>query len=729
MESERSPLRPYQYTALGDEEIRVLVLEPDAPGSPLRGRLLHVRLPAQELAVDVSSGEESHEDVEAETPETDLPADIEHKMADQRDPGTGRSASPSSTQSGMSLREQHTVYEAISYTWGSNEKPYRIIIGEQNYVDITLSLHEALQQFRYPDMQRTLWADALCINQADAAEKSIQVGKMGDIYRSACQTVVWLGESEGHDWLAVALLQMFWQWPWDHKQNVSSNDMHEALLGVQHFCTCCPVVDARTCGSSAYVRAAEGLRYLLNRPWFSRLWILQEVSLAPDLIFQTGTHTTYLFLIEWFITSIGWGAQQTDSRWFDRGPLRQLDTLTLMHVSDIVSTCQVSDLEESESFLTTLLKSFSKGCSDPRDRIYAVRSISDIRSYPELSPDYNLGAGKLFRMVTAAYLLDDVEHRPHQSLLLAMVPLTRSSSSAAVPSWAPDFHNVTPYYQVMHDRYFGGSSAPFQTDALRCQYICENHTKVGSEIELAGRAFGKILDVLKQSELSGLLTREAVDLSRYDSVDLALPEVIDSTTFLLWVLRCGAFIGRWRESLLALPGQSLEFPLNRRDPENGLRRRARQSLDYPLALVDPPMYTFNVRSIAGKCSSSDATRESMHELLEAMSESVGETWNGLSVAKARYLLCQRNGLIGEVGHNRILAAVSTTDGTLLGWVPKLAEVGDEVCIVYGAPYPFVMPRCPERPANELVGDAYFDGLTETLAIGTDIDRCGHLRFC
>ena len=94
-------------------------------------------------------------------------------------------------------------YEAISYAWGSGLKPDCIIIDDKHSLPITASLHDALQRFRLPGMVRRLWADAVCINQSDLSEKAVQVGLMGQVYASAAQVLVWLGESLGLDELEL----------------------------------------------------------------------------------------------------------------------------------------------------------------------------------------------------------------------------------------------------------------------------------------------------------------------------------------------------------------------------------------------------------------------------------------------------------------------------------------------------------------------------------------------
>lgn len=79
-------------------------------------------------------------------------------------------------------------YEALSYSWGT--------AGDEEYIHITdlASTHDtpawlkirknlaaALRHLRYPDRPRTLWIDAIYINQADIEERGRQVKRMSQI--------------------------------------------------------------------------------------------------------------------------------------------------------------------------------------------------------------------------------------------------------------------------------------------------------------------------------------------------------------------------------------------------------------------------------------------------------------------------------------------------------------------------------------------------------------------
>ena len=84
-------------------------------------------------------------------------------------------------------------YEALSYVWGSEDKPKSITVNNQN-LHITQNLYMALLHLQDHLCSRVIWVDAICINQKDDEEKSAQVALMGQIFRSAEATRVWLGE-------------------------------------------------------------------------------------------------------------------------------------------------------------------------------------------------------------------------------------------------------------------------------------------------------------------------------------------------------------------------------------------------------------------------------------------------------------------------------------------------------------------------------------------------------
>jgi hypothetical protein len=87
------------------------------------------------------------------------------------------------------------TYKALSYTWGDSADTVPIILNDRT-VYITRNLKEALQCLRNLQIAVPVWVDAVCINQADDAERTTQVQLMRQIYQTADEVIVYLGHAE-----------------------------------------------------------------------------------------------------------------------------------------------------------------------------------------------------------------------------------------------------------------------------------------------------------------------------------------------------------------------------------------------------------------------------------------------------------------------------------------------------------------------------------------------------
>ncbi|KAH8591877.1 heterokaryon incompatibility, partial [Bisporella sp. PMI_857] len=86
---------------------------------------------------------------------------------------------------------------ALSYAWGETTTTHHVMI-EGKRLPITANLDKALRRVRRNNQDLYLWVDAICINQDDTAEKENQISMMFQIYQSATQVVVYLGEHSDH---------------------------------------------------------------------------------------------------------------------------------------------------------------------------------------------------------------------------------------------------------------------------------------------------------------------------------------------------------------------------------------------------------------------------------------------------------------------------------------------------------------------------------------------------
>ncbi|KAH9206220.1 heterokaryon incompatibility, partial [Leptodontidium sp. 2 PMI_412] len=146
-------------------------------------------------------------------------------------------------------------YEALSYTWGDATKCQTIECNGKNF-GVSQNLFDALINIRLSDKRRTIWIDALCINQENDAEKSEQVRYMYAIYRAATRVIVWLGiEADDSDFTMRAMAF------------VGSRKNRATIMRRDHNHECLVQL----------ARLIKGIETLTTRPWFFRSWIRQEV--------------------------------------------------------------------------------------------------------------------------------------------------------------------------------------------------------------------------------------------------------------------------------------------------------------------------------------------------------------------------------------------------------------------------------------------------------------------
>ncbi|KEZ39436.1 hypothetical protein SAPIO_CDS10154 [Scedosporium apiospermum] len=96
------------------------------------------------------------------------------------------------------VTSDENAYTAISYVWG--EKRYSnliCVLSEESYLYIGSNLYSLLKNLRQADEVLCLWVDAICINQDDITERNRQVHQMCDIFSSARETIVYLGDADG----------------------------------------------------------------------------------------------------------------------------------------------------------------------------------------------------------------------------------------------------------------------------------------------------------------------------------------------------------------------------------------------------------------------------------------------------------------------------------------------------------------------------------------------------
>ncbi|KAH6714388.1 heterokaryon incompatibility protein-domain-containing protein, partial [Leptodontidium sp. MPI-SDFR-AT-0119] len=147
------------------------------------------------------------------------------------------------------------LYDSLSYVWGNPEEKLPIFIHKLKF-DVTVNLRAALSRLRNHSVERILWIDAICIDQANQEEKEHQIQSMAKIYGQANRVVVWLGEAADDSDLAFEEIRIA-------RGKKSANSLDSEKI-------------------------QQAVLALLQRPWFRRIWILQEVAAARNVLIMCG---------------------------------------------------------------------------------------------------------------------------------------------------------------------------------------------------------------------------------------------------------------------------------------------------------------------------------------------------------------------------------------------------------------------------------------------------------
>ncbi|EUC32189.1 hypothetical protein COCCADRAFT_37857 [Bipolaris zeicola 26-R-13] len=138
-------------------------------------------------------------------------------------------------------------------------------------IDFQAPLEAHFYHGRIPSLaitaNRRLWIDAICINQADAEEKTLQVPLMRSIYTATLKVHAWLGVGGTFDAQAV----------FTHlKRIVVVDELEKETISL-------PNQFRKDCAATQ-----STLQQLFLNPWFTRRWVLQEIALAHEITVHYG---------------------------------------------------------------------------------------------------------------------------------------------------------------------------------------------------------------------------------------------------------------------------------------------------------------------------------------------------------------------------------------------------------------------------------------------------------
>lgn len=221
-------------------------------------------------------------------------------------------------------------YEALSYTWGTESASHHVSINGSHFA-VRPNLFHCLNELRLATSVRTLWIDAICIDQTNIQERNQQVAEMRNIYAKAAQVRIWVGQPNSRT------KELF--------EYLNASETERAALTWSSFST----EGLLVIGEPRETPLVDGLIDICSREYWGRAWIRQEIMVSGSKVVHCGPYSTPLDHIHDAVTSTRLGRMKY--------PLIKSQT--------------------TQQTLEELLENYGEAaCGDIKDRIYALLGVA-----------------------------------------------------------------------------------------------------------------------------------------------------------------------------------------------------------------------------------------------------------------------------------------------------------------------------------------------------------------
>lgn len=249
------------------------------------------------------------------------------------------------------------------------------------------------------------WIDAICINQQDVAERSIQILAMGAVYSRARQVVVWLG-------------------PGDPESDEAMDAMNQAT----------PSPTSSTSATTASLASITDIDAVLV-PWWRRLWVVQEFVLADTDPLIVCRHRQLAWDKIRATTDAIVGQRRSEDP-----DERMTNNMFPMLLDSLRSEMQARRPAGAYFVTDVILHLLDFRSADPRDKIYACLGLLDPATRTALAPDYNKSVQQVYTDAARQILAS------HDLTFFTAFSFGRSDdadndikNNSVWPSWVPDF--------------------------------------------------------------------------------------------------------------------------------------------------------------------------------------------------------------------------------------------------------------------------------------------------
>ena len=294
---------------------------------------------------------------------------------------------------------------------------------------VTKNLFEALQRFRYSDKPRAIWIDQLCIDQSNLLERSQQVQIMQKIYAKARCVLIWLGEAANNSEDAMQFVGTL--------VSHFGNNFNQREYDTVYTSSLLAKMDLPAWESPIWT----ALGYLLTRPYFERVWVVQEAVYAQDAVVVCASKSlpwsTFLGLIQ-HCGNFGMHLITACIQVIRQPSVETQDAIGhLQAIWELKRNLEQKRNKESNDGLAEILATH-RGCkaSDPRDKVLSLLGVmpeAQQRKYD--APDYSKSLETIY-IETARRCIMGSHTWPTLNILHSA---GKAMQAHKLPSWVPDW--------------------------------------------------------------------------------------------------------------------------------------------------------------------------------------------------------------------------------------------------------------------------------------------------
>ncbi|KAK8004661.1 hypothetical protein PG989_004380 [Apiospora arundinis] len=412
----------------------------------------------------------------------------------------------------------HVSYEALSYTWGDERPSASISLNETSFL-CRPNLLEALRRLRRADEPLPLWVDAICINQDDTIERNHQVSLMKTIYSRAKVVDVWLGDStpgseQGmmflrtmHETLSAVHINTrpmrvgsTWARGGQHSSLVRASRERNAEEFKSYYE---PILKLLRDKEAGWISDLDAAVALLQRPWWTRMWTLQESVLGREVRVFCGDSVAPLqdfFELSYFIfLSLNFRS------WSGT------DISANVNARAAWSTADLRDHVKHRGLVSPLLaldSTWQRKASDPRDKIFGVMGL--VGNAFDFDADYEWSVERVYTAAITA-----IAKKEKCLTFLGFISEQSDLRNPKLPSWVPDLE----MHSTIESDYISSLSKPrfyarlYDASRLGTQKD-DTITVDGSILGLKGLVVDQITDVGAQAP-GRILTDQEEDLEKW----------------------------------------------------------------------------------------------------------------------------------------------------------------------------------------------------------------------